>query len=207
MRILVPTLVACLAIPTAAFGHARLLDPVPISDNPGLKLPEPCGAPTTTTGAPPTELVIGEPYTIKWEETVDHDGHYRIAVDLSGTEDVNEFENNVWVAMHPDRSTGAPDFESLPHPYEVTVTIPNTPCDPCLLQMRQFMAGSQTYYHSCAEIKIVEEASTPGPGNGGGEVTGGCSCSVGGSQQLPLAVILLGVGVMVGIVVIERRRR
>ena len=61
-------------------GHARLLAPTPVSNSAGLKLPAPCGAPgaATLTGAPPTELVIGEDVLIQclyeillWQIVVD----------------------------------------------------------------------------------------------------------------------------------------
>lgn len=195
--------------PGPVLGHSRLLQPTPISNDPGLKTPEPCGnpSPNTLTGADPTEWVIGDQYTIQWEETIDHDGYYRLAIDPTGAFDVDALDANVLEEQHPDRSTGAPDNEPLPHPYEQTITVPDLPCDPCLLQMRQYMAGSQTFYHSCAEIRIVSEPSTtPTPGgNGDDNIEGGCSCRMSAPRGASwLSGLLVALSAMVATVV--RRR-
>ena len=180
-------------------GHARLLSPTPISSSPGLKQPAPCGAPAanTLTGAPPTELVIGDQILIQWEETIDHDGYYRLSIDPTGTESVSEFAANVLADQLPDINTAA---QPLPHPYETTITVPNLPCDPCLLQMVRFMSATGTFYHSCAEIRIVSVAgATPTPTPGGNpandeDLEGGCSCSTTRSQAPSVLVMLLVAG-------------
>ncbi len=68
-----------------------------------------------------------------------------------------------------------------------TITVPDTPCASCTLQLRQLMTGAaQPYYWSCAAIKIVPAGgpvqTTSGDGAGGaGGAGGGGSAGEGGS--------------------------
>jgi hypothetical protein len=148
-----------------ALGHARWLTTgttPPRSSSSGLKS-GPCGGVTRT--ANPTELVAGQTLTLQWEETIDHPGWYIISFDPAGE---SSFQNNVLIAMHPD----VQNSNTLPHQYSAQITVPNTPCETCTLQMIQVMTedpNNPRNYYSCADIRIVangpvqQPAPTPGP--------------------------------------------
>ena len=118
----------------------------------------------------------------------------------------------------PDLTTAAP------HDYTWSWTVPDTAnCNPCVLQVEQFMSASSTYYYSCADVAILPAGSTiptptpsgsptgsatptptPGGNPGAETVHGGCACDVSGG-----AIPLGGVAAMtaiVGAAVLARRR-
>lgn len=140
-----------LLITTQVFAHARLL--------PGGTLPPrnilanksgPCGSPRTTT---PTFLIAGQQLTVQFEEFVEHPGFYRIAFSPSG--DLG-FDQNILLNNILDVQGGA-----LPHNYSRVVTVPNTPCNQCTIQMIQYMTENNppSLYFSCADIVILPQGS------------------------------------------------
>src|SRR5262245_53328305 len=69
-------LAAALCAPAPALAHARLVWPPPRTTT-ILKTP-PCGG-IPRTGAP-TVLVAGDSIDVEWVETIDHPGHYELAI-------------------------------------------------------------------------------------------------------------------------------
>ncbi len=149
----------------------------------------PCGTAGSVRGANVTTYAPGETITVEWDETVDHPGHYRIAFD----EDGNNFQNpnnpgdafpGTMVEPIVDKSGGH---------YTQQITLPNTPCDNCTIQLVQVMTTQVPYnsfYYQCADIKI---AGTPLGGDtngGGGDTSGGCSSTSG--NGLGFALLCLG---------------
>lgn len=145
--------VAALA-PTTGFGHARFRlagTTPPRNTSTGLKA-GPCGNVARTNN--PTILQAGQTLTIQWEETVNHPGYYRIA--FSPANDAG-FDQNVWIANVPDVGDR--------NQYNQTITVPNTPCTGCTLQMIQYMTenpAQPSLYYSCADIEI-RAAGAPMP--------------------------------------------
>lgn len=144
-----------LASATPAFGHANLLEPLPRDDI--AHKTGPCGP--TTRSATPAIFAPGETITVRWEETIEHPGWYRIAFAPAG--EVG-FDDNILVDDIPDIQGG-----TLPRLYEQVVTLPAEPCDDCTLQLIQYMSevDPPTLYFSCADLQLVGAAAPDaGPG-------------------------------------------
>ncbi len=136
-----------------ALAHARFKlngTTPPRNNSTGLKT-GPCGNVPRTNN--PTILVAGQTLKLQWEEVVDHPGYYRVA--FSPANDAG-FDQNIWVAK-------VDDVKDV-HQYEATVTVPNTPCTQCSLQMIQYMTENNppSLYYSCADIEI-RPMGTPTP--------------------------------------------
>lgn len=122
--------------------------------------------------------VAGSTLVIKFQETIGHTGLYRVAFDDDGA-DFADFNQNVLAeADDPNDGNGA---------REITVTVPNTPCTNCTLQLIQVMdarllggtvdgeelAQLSTYY-ACADLVITGDGASTG-GETSGETSGGAS--------------------------------
>jgi hypothetical protein len=118
----------------------------------------PCGAGTATGTV--TEVQAGSTLTVQWAETINHPGHYRIALDPDGGDDglvdpASETDfytnDNVLLDQIADKAGGA---------YSADVTIPGTNCEKCTLQVIQVMTDKLPWddddiYYWCADIRIV----------------------------------------------------
>lgn len=203
---------APLALSAPAFAHTQWMDPAPrtpCNAQSAMCKTAPCGG--VAAVAPVKTFVVGSSYTLAYEETIEHAGHFRIALSTNGEAG---FDTNVIADNLPDQTGTAP------HDYTYTWTVPDTAnCDPCVLQVTQFMSASSTYYYSCADIRILPAGAptptptpgsspTPTPGNGGDPETihgSGCSCTVaGGRAGLGGPLVILGA---VGLLAARRRRR
>ncbi|MEX1368331.1 MAG: SCE4755 family polysaccharide monooxygenase-like protein, partial [Nannocystaceae bacterium] len=147
---------------------------------------EPCGHPMNPPGqGEPTVYQAGETITVVFDEFVDHQGHFRIAVDPTGTDAFtsptafDDFYNSPEVLLDEI----ADDQDGGIHMVEVT--LPDEPCDPCTLQLIQVMVdgawgpGNSDLYFQCADI-VIEGASAESDGTkGGGDSTGGGGATTG----------------------------
>jgi MYXO-CTERM domain-containing protein len=164
------------AAPAAA--HIELTSPAARYSGEYQKAP-PCGHPDNPPGAGPVATYqAGETITIVFDETVDHAGHFRIALDPTGTDSFTlptgfqDFYNSPEVLLDniPDMAGGT---------YSVEVTLPDTPCDPCTLQLIQVMndgawgPGDSDLYFNCADIVIEGAAGETGEPTTGADGTGG----------------------------------
>jgi hypothetical protein len=110
----------------------------------------------------------GSVLRVRWAETIDHPGHFRISFDASGEDafvdpaSATDTYTNEAVLLDDiaDKNGGK---------YEVEVTLPNIECDQCTLQLVQLMTdkapyqpGSNDLYYQCADLTLVR-----GPSNGG----------------------------------------
>jgi hypothetical protein len=186
----------CVALATlpveSALAHSILVSPLPIINDDGAKS-GPCGcyfgagpqsgedpSPVQCPGTfPITELVAGSSLVVKWKETVNHNGNFRIAFTSKTPQEATRADLDAGVLVTvPDTNTVA--GATLHH----RVQLPDTPCDNCTLQLRQFMQGGGTtpYYYSCANVRLVA-ASTDGgtmtPDAVGGEVDAGAGADGG----------------------------
>jgi hypothetical protein len=150
-----------------AAAHIALMDPPPRTD--ALKV-GPCGAGGGARGTAVTPLRPGATITVKWEETVDHPGHFRIAFDEDGDDlfvDPAGFEDvsggpGVLVDGIADRSGGGI--------YTQEITLPDVECDGCTLQVIQVMSDKPPYgdgndmYYQCADLVLSADAEpSPAP--------------------------------------------
>jgi hypothetical protein len=190
------------ALAGSASAHISLTFPVARTvKNTGQKGAPPCG----TMGAKnPQKFRPGETIMVKWDETVSHVGHFRIAFDDDGMDfpaPAARKETNTELPVFMDGL-----FEKTKSGpmglHQMSITFPNKPCANCMLQVIQIMkvdppyettAGSDVYYQ-CADIVLEGEpmggggadAGAPGgadagAGSGGSSGTGG-SAATGGSN-------------------------
>lgn len=176
-------------VPSNAEAHFNMASPPPwIAQNAEgdpQKSP-PCGvAPTDPASAYTLTNIVttfapGQTITLKWAETVAHDGWFRILLsyeaDRSDLVDppyaVNSFgfstDAGIEVPPVPPvlvdglfKHTAASVQASLPKSYTYNLTLPTKPCTKCTLQIQQVMLnhplnvpGAYTYHH-CADIALV----------------------------------------------------
>jgi len=183
--------IAVLLVATAtAQAHVALMDPPPrtVDQKEG-----PCGKTGSVRGTNVTTFQPGEMITVKWNETVDHPGHYRIAFDDAGNDDFRNPNNpndnfpSTMVEPIADKAGGM---------YTQQITLPMEPCTSCTLQLMQVMTTSVPYnsfYYQCADIVIAGDPVAP---PGGGDIDGGCTVSGGA-----------GPGLLVLLLTLRRRRR
>jgi uncharacterized protein (TIGR03382 family) len=172
----------------------------------------PCGNGCDSRSSNVTEVEPGATITVRWTETVDHPGHYRISFDDDG---IDDFQN----------PTGYDDIQENPTlpvlldgiedrdgggQYEVQVTLPDIECDNCTLQLIQMMTDKPPFslpgndiYYRCADLTLRTGAGSvdagppapdAGPGGGGGDGDGG-GCNAGG-QSAPGFAWLLALGAL-----------
>jgi len=172
----------------------------------------PCGVAGGERTGNVTYYEPGETIEVRWEEYIDHPGHYRIAFDDEGDDDfvdpatmMEDYSNHtVLLDLIPDKGAGERN-------YVETVTLPNLTCDNCTLQVIQVMYDKEPYetpgndiYYQCADLVLREGAAPPDAGTGadagtdadaGPGTDGGCSASRGradGLGMMSLLFILLG---------------
>ena len=195
------TLVGALVVsPGAARAHIKMSAPADWITTNSEGDPQkitPCGVdPTmpktfTVTNAV-TTLHVGDKVTFNWNETVPHDGHFRISLAINSRDELTDPAvtqmNSDGTAAQVAISTAYPVLADnlFPHTadsvspgkaYTYTVTIPNTPCTKCTMQLLQFMANHPLdpsyFYHQCADVTILAAS---------GGATGGTSGSTGGTS-------------------------
>ncbi|HJL20543.1 MAG TPA: hypothetical protein RMH99_33105 [Sandaracinaceae bacterium LLY-WYZ-13_1] len=167
-------LVALVALaPRPAAAHLELTSP-PSRYGGGVLKEGPCGR---TGGARSENVTVfepGETIEVVFDEYIDHPGHYRVAFDPDGDDDLAdpaclsgcdtrtpEIERNtpgVMVLMDgiPDRDVRGDDTL-----YRVSVTLPDVECERCTLQVIQVMydkppqtrPGNDVYYQ-CADLVL-----------------------------------------------------
>ncbi|WP_428265397.1 SCE4755 family polysaccharide monooxygenase-like protein [Haliangium sp.] len=161
----------------------------------------------------------GQTITVRWRETINHPGHYRIAFDDDGQDDFQDptgFDDIQDPPVLPVLLDGILDPSDGTGPREATVTLPNVECENCTLQLIQVMTdkgptyGDNDLYYQCADIALrvggagdpdagptpgVDAGPTPGtdagPDPDDGD-SGGCQSGGAGS----LATLLLVAGAL-----------
>jgi uncharacterized protein (TIGR03382 family) len=181
----------------------------------------PCGGSCDSRSNNVTALEPGATITVRWTETIDHPGHYRIGFDDDGSDafqdpvTADDIQENPTLPVLLDGITDRGGGGE----YEVQVTLPDIECENCTLQLIQIMTdpskapygdGNDIYYR-CADLALRRGAGNgdagpgpaidAGPGGGGGGDGGGCNA---GGQSAPGAAWLL---LALGAVVYTGRRR
>ncbi len=197
-------------LPAGARAHLGLDAPASRYGPEELK-PGPCGLPNGERTQNVTYYEPGETIEVRWNEYVDHPGHYRIAFDADGDDDfvdpatMTDFYSNDAVLIDdiPDEYGGD---------YVVSVTLPDVTCENCTLQVIQVMYDKPPYttpgndiYYQCADLVLragggphagpsADGGTDPGPRTGPGANDGGGGCSVARSDATgsePLRWLLL----------------
>jgi len=140
----------------------------------------PCGVTgdaRTTDASRITQFKPGEKITVKWHESINHPGHYRIAFDPNGQSALVDPASYTDIQTAPpvllDNIADRPD-----QTYAVEITLPNIECTHCTLQVIQLMTDKPPYvintddvYHQCADLVLKADAGGAGGASAGG--TGG----------------------------------
>lgn len=215
MRFSCLTLFVALATVTPAEARAHLGLDVPTSRyGPDTLKTGPCGVAGGERTSNVTYYEPGETIEVRWDEYVDHPGHYRIAFDDDGVDDfvdpatMMELDSNDTVLLDgiTDKGQGERD-------YVATVTLPNLSCDNCTLQVIQVMYDKPPYttpgndiYYQCADLVLREVGTEPDGGTNAGTDAGmgadagpragaepsrGAGCTVGNTTIAELGVFPL----------------
>lgn len=181
-------LLGCWLAPRAAGAHVELLDPpqrYPAGNQFDIPLKSPpCGDPANPPGTVPrTVLQPGATITVRWQAFVPHPGHFRIAFDPDGDDDLGGPDgfDDLYTPGTEVLLDGIPVMGNQ-QSYEAQVTLPDVTCMNCTLQLIQVMTdkmpwgpeGGPDLYHQCADIILDPDGapgSTSGPGSGSGGST------------------------------------
>ena len=127
----------------------------------------PCGTHATPGRGPARKLLPGSTVEVRWTETIDHPGHFRISFDADGQDDFvdpasyTDFYTAESVLLDdiPDNVGGGN--------YSASIVLPDIECDNCTLQMVQvntdkppFTSGeaSNDIHRTCADITLTPDA-------------------------------------------------
>lgn len=156
-----------------AEAHLALAFPQPSTiAGTGQKGAPPCGV---TGPRNPQRFRPGETITVRWTETVQHAGHFRVAFDDDGKDFPNPVTRKDTSTLLPifvdglDEKTATMGTQDLQHEYRLT--FPNRPCSNCTLQVIQIMrvnppynpAANRDIYYACADI-VLDGAEPDGGG-------------------------------------------
>ena len=202
-----------IAIPGIATAHVTLMDPPPRTS---MQKNRHCGDPAAPRKAPKV-YAPGATITVKWLETIEHPGHYRISFDNDGndffippnaTATTVGMDPTVLVDLIADVQGNFPIQGRM---YSKDITLPNIECTNCTLQLIQLMTDKPPYttattsddiYFQCADIQLkngtpppMVDAGVPPSGDAAtvdppaGE--GGCSTGAGAGPAAALGLMLL----------------
>jgi len=151
---------------TSASAHIELQEPAPrhLDQKDG-----PCGRSNDARSSTVTEYLPGELITVRWLETINHPGHYRISFDPDGTDGFyvpTSYDDVVTDGSEPTILLDDITDSAVNDAYEVQVFLPNIECDNCTLQLVQMMTDKAPYdvtgyfetgndlYYQCADIRL-----------------------------------------------------
>ena len=147
----------------------------------------PCGASNdsrTTNDSLVTTLKPGDKITVRWRETVQHPGFFRIAFDSDGQNFTlpGSASNGDGVTILAEKIPDKSGANNLEYTYEVT--LPNIECTKCTLQLVQVMTTSpppyeegpgKDLYFNCADLVLKADGTSSGSGGTAGANAGGMS--------------------------------
>jgi len=197
-RLLIGSFAFAAAFTAAAVSqaHIDMIDPPPRHVGFDNQKTAPCGIAGSTRSGSPLTVAPGSQLTIKWDETVDHPGHYRILFDEDGTDfvvpangadictpgEIGDTGVHCLADNIPDQA-GAPD-------YEMTVTLPDVVCDNCTIQLIQWMSDKENdgipdneVYFECTDVVLADGPVGQGGGGGGTTSGAGGAGGAGGSGE------------------------
>jgi uncharacterized protein (TIGR03382 family) len=161
-----------LALPDGADAHLDLTFPTS-RYGPDVLKDGPCGVPGGERSDNVSYFEPGQMIEVRWDEYVEHPGHYRIAFDSEGDDDfvdpstMMELYSNDAVLLDGIEDKGAGERD-----YAATVTLPDVTCDNCTLQVIQVMYDKPPYttpgndiYYQCADL-VLRAGGAPDAGSG-----------------------------------------
>jgi len=158
MRALVVLALVAGGLSGPAGAHITLLDPQPRTESQKVG---PCGL--ANDPKPDSAVAVFEPgqtITVRWTETINHPGHFRVSFDPDGQDDFvdpasfDDFDSAPSVLLDNIADTASGGIS------EVEVTLPDVTCERCTLQVGQVMTDKPPYgdgndlYYQCADIAL-----------------------------------------------------
>lgn len=149
----------------------------------------PCGVSNdtrTTNASLITTFKPGEKVTVRWRETIQHPGFFRIAFDSDGQDFTlpASATNGDGVTILADKIADKSGANNLEYSYEIT--LPNIECSKCTLQLVQVMTTSpppyeegagKDLYFNCADLVLKADGGSSGGAGGGGAGNAGAAGS------------------------------
>lgn len=161
-----------------------------------------------------TRYEVGSTITVRFDEYIGHAGRFRVAFDEDGA-DLSDFNNNILMDI-PDPRDGSGERE-------IEVTLPDTPCDNCTLQLIQAMHGDTenpvldpsplSTYYTCADIILVPKGTLSGGGSDAGvavaddDLNDDGGCSIAPQHSSSPWPSLSSLALLVGFGLLRRKRR
>ena len=185
-----PCLVLLPLVLAAGAPHAHVLLDEPTRRYDDMKGP-PCGRGDGLDGRTErfSRFAPGETITVRWTETIDHVGTFRVAFDADGA-DAADFDAQV---LHTEAD---PDNESG-RTWEAQIQLPDIACTNCTLQLQQVMTTNPNpsvdqIYFQCADL-VLGDGDSADPTVDGGLPGAGCSSTDTnpGTTAVPLLGLLL----------------
>jgi hypothetical protein len=181
--------------PTLAEAHMKLMYPPSrwVENNQGdpQKDPAPCGGgPGAAATKIRTKFKPGQTITVIWKETIHHPGHFRIAFDDNGEDAFKnpaDAKDIIEPPVMPVLKDGLFPNHTSGQMMKADITLPNTPCKNCTLQIIQAMTAgtSVSMYYHCADLELTGDAgdggADPAPGQDAGGGYGGAGGATGGA--------------------------
>jgi len=189
------------AVPRLALAHLDLRAPASRYGASVLK-EGPCGRSGGDRSANVSVFRPGETIEVRWNEYVDHPGHFRIAFDPDGDDDFVdprclsgcnttspsiELYSNAAVIMDdiPDTAGGTSG---------VSITLPDIECASCTLQVIQIMYDKPPYtspgndiYYQCADLMLVRGPEAADGGTAAMDASASDATFEGGTATLDAA--------------------
>lgn len=184
-----------LGCPAWASAHLDLTMP-PSRYGPEVLKDGPCGIPGGVRSENVTYFEPGETIEVRWDEYVDHPGHYRIAFDPDGDDDF--VDPSTMMELYSNEAVlldGIEDEGPQQRYYSVQVTLPDLTCDNCTLQVIQMMYDKPPYttpgndiYYQCADLVLSADGTPDGGAGSGSSIdagTGDASTGGAGGVSVP----------------------
>jgi hypothetical protein len=168
----------------------------------------PCGQSTSKRTANVATFKPGETITVKWTETINHPGHFRISFDPNGENFPDPKSFTDFASGPTDLVDNIPDNTvAMGNAYSVDVTLPNIECTSCTLQVIQVMTDKPPYgdgndvYYQCADLILASDdagsdsdaaATDSGSSIDAGTTPSSGGCSIGAPRAPRTGVWLTG---------------
>lgn len=176
MRITQFVLAGALTFAFAAPASAHIgLDDPPSRYGQAILKQGPCGMTDGPRSENVTTFEAGQTITVKWNEYINHPGHFRISFDADGDDDfvdpacLSNCDNaNMEIETYSNAAVLLDDIADKDGgDYTAEVTLPDVECDNCTLQVIQIMTDKAPYtiggndiYYQCADL-ILTASTTP----------------------------------------------
>ena len=183
-----------------ASAHLALLSPASRYGEDVLKQ-GPCGIAGGARSEHVTTLQPGAQLEVVWDEYVDHPGHFRIAFDADGDDDLVDpaclsgcTSRTPEIERYSNGSVLLDGIADTPAGGEsrAVVTLPDVECEHCTLQVIQVMYDKPPYvtpgndiYYQCADL-VLRRAAAP------------CAGDCDGSGQVSVEELVRGIGISLG---------